>query len=366
MHPHDARPTSSPARRWWSRTRWLARWTSISISEPLGNDRKGQPVFLRDIWPTSAEVRDVVASVVEREVVPRALPRRVQGERAVERHRGHELATCIDWNEDSTYIREPSFFDGVRESAVAHCAHHRRARARMARRLRDHRPHFARRIHLAEVTGGASIYGARCAAQGFQFLRRATRQPRSHDARHLRQHSPAQPARARLRGRRGPSTFSMASEMSDLRRRVEYQAAGVALIVLAGKEYGSGSSRDWAAKGRAPRRARRDRGILRAHPPQQPGWHGRAAAAIHGRRTPRTQRRRDFRDSRSLTRSEDGCDRTRESDAVVGGTAKEFKPASASTRRSKSSTTATVGFCRRYLGDWQSSCLDGCKEMETP
>ena len=58
-------------------------------------------------------------------------------------------------------------------------------------------------------------------------------------------------------------------------------AEGIPLIVLGGKEYGSGSSRDWAAKGTAAaRRARGDRRVVRAHPPVEPDRHGRAAAAV--------------------------------------------------------------------------------------
>ena len=71
---------------------------------------------------------------------------------------------------------------------------------------------------------------------------------------------------------------------------IAYQAAGVPLVVLAGKEYGSGSSRDWAAKGTALLgRARGHRRVVRAHPPLQPHRHGRAAAAVPARRRPPTR-----------------------------------------------------------------------------
>ena len=62
---------------------------------------------------------------------------------------------------------------------------------------------------------------------------------------------------------------------------MKYQKDGVPLIIIGGKEYGSGSSRDWAAKGHATaRRARGNRRKLRAHSSQQPDRHGRAAAGI--------------------------------------------------------------------------------------
>ncbi|WEK52612.1 MAG: hypothetical protein P0Y66_02355 [Candidatus Kaistia colombiensis] len=56
------------------------------------------------------------------------------------------------------------------------------------------------------------------------------------------------------------------------------------MVVFAGKEYGTGSSRDWAAKGTKPaRHPRRDRPVLRAHPPLEPGRHGHRAAGLRGR-----------------------------------------------------------------------------------
>ena len=61
---------------------------------------------------------------------------------------------------------------------------------------------------------------------------------------------------------------------------MRYKAEGSRLIIFAGREYGTGSSRDWAAKGTPARRARGDRTELRTHPPLQPRRHGRAAARI--------------------------------------------------------------------------------------
>ena len=68
---------------------------------------------------------------------------------------------------------------------------------------------------------------------------------------------------------------------------MKYKAEGVPLVVLAGAEYGTGSSRDWAAKGTLPAgRPRGDRRQLRADPPQQPGGHGRPAAGVRRRARP--------------------------------------------------------------------------------
>ena len=93
---------------------------------------------------------------------------------------------------------------------------------------------------------------ARHRAQGLQLLRVAPGQPRGDDPRHVREHPPAQPT-----GPRGPRAVSPATSPADgerppsTRRPSNYAAAGTPLVILAGKEYGSGSSRDWAAKGTA-------------------------------------------------------------------------------------------------------------------
>ena len=76
-----------------------------------------------------------------------------------------------------------------------------------------------------------------------------------------------------------------AEQMTIYEAAMRYAAEGVELVVLAGREYGTGSSRDWAAKGtRLLGRPGRDRRQLRAHPPLQPDRHGRAAAAVPRRR----------------------------------------------------------------------------------
>ena len=114
-------------------------------------------------------------------------------------------------------------------------------------------------------------------------------------------------ANIRLRNRLAPGTeggwtrhLPDGEQMTIFDASRRYQAEGVPLIVLAGKEYGSGSSRDWAAKG--PLLAghpRRDRRELRADPPVQPGRHGHPAAPVQARRErrePGPDRRRGLLD----------------------------------------------------------------------
>jgi aconitase A len=81
-----------------------------------------------------------------------------------------------------------------------------------------------------------------------------------------------------------PRTIPTGEQMPIYDAAMRYKAEGVPLVVIAGKEYGTGSSRDWAAKGTRCSACGGDRRELRAHPPLQPGRHGRAAAAVRGER----------------------------------------------------------------------------------
>ena len=90
---------------------------------------------------------------------------------------------------------------------------------------------------------------ARRRAARLQLLRRAPRQPRGHGARHVRQHPPAQRARRRHARAATPKHLPSGEQLTIFDAAERYRAEGVPLVALVGKEYGSGSSRDWAAKG---------------------------------------------------------------------------------------------------------------------
>ena len=191
--------------------------------------------------------------------------------------------------------------------------------------------------------GGAVPDRARRRAEGLQLVRLAARQPRGDGARHVRERPPAEPARARAPRARGRCTCPRGEETTIYDASVRYLAEGTPLIVIAGKEYGSGSSRDWAAKG--PNLLgvqRRDRRELRAHPPLEPADDGRAAAAV--------PRRRDAGDARPL-RPRGVRDRgRRERRGARGDGARRRQDvharASGSTRRASATTCATAGSSR--------------------
>ena len=195
---------------------------------------------------------------------------------------------------------------------------------------------------------------------GLQLLRGAPRQPRSDDARHVRQHPaaernwcPASKAASRVHLPDGEQTTIYDAAM-------RYQQEGVPLVILAGKEYGSGSSRDWAAKGTALLGVKVvDRRELRAHPPQQPRQHGGVAAAVRGGRQ-RVQPRADRAARRSA--SPVSATLTPRSTRHRVGEERGGRPAEdlrarwcGSTRPRSSRRSATAASCRTCCASWRSS-----------
>ena len=160
------------------------------------------------------------------------------------------------WDPASTYIARPPFFDGIvgrrrRRPATSS------ARASLAV-LGDSvtTDHISPgRLDRAVVARRPVAPGARRRAARVQLVRRPARPPRGDDARHVRQHPAAQPAgRAEGGAVHGPPA-RRASETFIYDAAMRYATEGVPLVVIAGREYGSGSSRDWAAKGTDAARA---------------------------------------------------------------------------------------------------------------
>ena len=134
--------------------------------------------------------------------------------------------------------------------ARARPGHQESARAGRSRRQRHHRPHLAGRVDQERWARGKISAGTWREARGLQLLRIAPRQSRSHGPRHFRQRPPAQQAGRDRRRIHAPSSDEHRNV--DLRRRRKNIAPrALRSSMLAGKEYGSGSSRDWAAKGPA-------------------------------------------------------------------------------------------------------------------
>ena len=151
-------------------------------SEPLGNDKDGKPVFLRDIWPSPQEIEDTVRTAVTTEMYQKEYGEVFQGDA-----RWHGLPVpegdLYAWSEKSTYIKRPPFFDNMPKTPAALTDIHERARAGDARAQRHHRSHFAGGLDQRGQPGGQIPDRQWREAERLQFLRRAARQSRSDDAR---------------------------------------------------------------------------------------------------------------------------------------------------------------------------------------
>jgi aconitate hydratase len=218
-------------------------------TDPIGKDNAGAPVYLRDIWPTSAEVRDVVATVLGAE----SFRKRYQ-----DVFKGSQMWNDIEsggsdlyaWNAQSTYVREPSFFEGVDKTPTPIAPV---SGARVLAWLGDS-------VTTDHISPAGSISQTSPAARYLTEHGVAPKDFNSYGSRRGNHEVMVRGtfANIRLRNKLVPGSEGTwtrchldGQEMTIYDASVKYIAAGVPLVVLAGKEYGSGSSRDWAAKGPA-------------------------------------------------------------------------------------------------------------------
>ena len=115
------------------------------VDDPLGVDADGNEVYLRDIWPSTKEIAQTVEEAVQSDMFRKSYGEVFDGD---ERWNGLEVPTGdrFAWDEQSTYVRQPPYFEGLPPEPDARRGHRGRARAGQARRQRHHRPHLARRL----------------------------------------------------------------------------------------------------------------------------------------------------------------------------------------------------------------------------
>ena len=217
-------------------------------TEPLGTDPEGVDVFLRDIWPAAADIALLVDSSITKEMFSSDYADVFAGD-----ERWRSLATpegkTFDWAPDSTYVRKPPYFEGMQQqpSPVADIAG-----ARVLAKLGD--SVTTDHISPAGQFTPDSPAGVYLAAHGV-----ARKDFNSYGSRRGNHEVMIRGTFANIRLRnqllddvQGGFTrdFTADGAQSSIYDAAQnYAAAGVPLVVLAGKEYGSGSSRDWAAKG---------------------------------------------------------------------------------------------------------------------
>jgi aconitate hydratase len=216
-------------------------------NEPLGATRDGTPVLLRDLWPSSAEVAEVIGQAVRSDMFRKSYADVFKGD---ERWASLEVPTgsSFAWDDGSTYVRRPPYFDGMPASPEpVRDLHGARALAVLGDSVTtDH-------ISPAGVIKRDSPAGRYLTDHGVE--------PRDFNSYGSRRGNHEVMIRGtfaniRLRNLLAPGTeggvtvhLPDGEQASIFDAAVRYQEEGVPLVVLAGKEYGSGSSRDWAAKG---------------------------------------------------------------------------------------------------------------------
>jgi aconitate hydratase len=218
-------------------------------SEPLGTGGDGRPVYLRDIWPSQAETGEVIASCLRPDMYTREYAQVFTGD---ERWRSLPIPAgdMFAWEPASTYVRKPPFFDGlVSEPPPLAGIEGARVLALLGDSVTtDH-------ISPAGAIGPDSPAGRYLTGHGVQ--------PRDFNSYGSRRGNHEVMIRGtfaniRLRNRLAPGTeggytrhLPGGEQMTIYDAAQRYAAERVPLLVVAGKEYGSGSSRDWAAKGTA-------------------------------------------------------------------------------------------------------------------
>ena len=228
----------------------LAGSMDVDITtEPLGADPDGQPVYLRDLWPSAAEVQEVIDSSIASEMYTRGYEDVFAGD-----ERWTSLPTptgdTFAWDPASTYVRKPPYFDGMeREPAPVTDISGARVLAKLGDSVTtDH-------ISPAGAIKTDSPAGKYLAEHGIE-----RRDFNSYGSRRGNHEVMIRGTFANIRLRNqlvpgvegGVTRNLLTGEQTTIYdASVAYAEAGVPLLVLAGKEYGSGSSRDWAAKGTA-------------------------------------------------------------------------------------------------------------------
>jgi aconitate hydratase len=226
----------------------LAGRMDINLTtDPLGHDENGQPVMLSDIWPSSHEIQTVVTANVSSDMFENSYSSVFKGD---ERWNSIEFpkGEIFDWQDDSTYIQNPPYFEGMtHEVPAVPIIRGARCLARLGDSITT--DHISPAGGIAEDSpAGAYLkskgvekadfnsYGSR--RGNHQVMMRGTF------------------ANVRLRNQLAPGTEGgwtshqpSGEVMSIYDASMKYQADGIPLVVVAGKEYGTGSSRDWAAKG---------------------------------------------------------------------------------------------------------------------
>ena len=217
-------------------------------NDPLGQDKDGNDVYLKDIWPTNQEIADMVAECLTSEMFTQRYADVFKGPKEWQAIGGAASGKTYDWQDSSTYVRNPPFFTGMsKEPTAAQNIDKAYALAMLGQSVTTDHISPAGAIKKDSPAGSYltdrnvtpvdfNSYGSRRGND--QVMTRGTF------------------ANIRIKNEMVPGTeggvtkhVPTGEQMSIYDASMRYQAEGQSLVVIAGAEYGTGSSRDWAAKG---------------------------------------------------------------------------------------------------------------------
>ena len=217
-------------------------------NEPIGHGTDGKPVFLADIWPSPEEVRATVASSLEPEMFTKRYATVTTGDENWQALPLPEESSLYEWSDDSTYVRRPPFFEGMTlEVPPLSDIHGARVLALLGQSVTTDHISPAGAIPKHEPAG---LYLRENGVEVRDFNTFGARRG-NHEVMMRGTFGNVRIRNLLLEDREGGYTvhFPTNEELPIYDASMRYQAEGTQLIVIAGQEYGAGSSRDWAAKG---------------------------------------------------------------------------------------------------------------------
>ncbi|MFW5679123.1 MAG: aconitate hydratase AcnA [Pseudomonadota bacterium] len=226
----------------------LGSMTKDITTEPLGMGKDG-PVYLKDVWPTPAEVDEALRTAVDREMFQHSYADVFAGDERWAAIASDESSLTYDWDDDSTYVRLPPYFEDMSPTAPETVADIKGARVLGL---------FGDSITTDHISPAGSIAKTSPAAEYLLQYQVQQKDFNSYGSRRGNHEIMMRGTFANIRlknemadGKEGGWTKLMpeGTIMSIYDAAMEYQKRGTPLVIFGGKEYGTGSSRDWAAKG---------------------------------------------------------------------------------------------------------------------
>jgi len=215
--------------------------------EPLGKDKEGKNVFLKDIWPTNKEIEELILTSINAKMFSKRYSKVSEGSDDWKKIKTSE-SSIYNWNDSSTYVKKPPFFEKMSDNPEGF------------KKITNARPLLilGDMVTTDHISPAGSI--KKDSPTGDYFMKHQIQQKdfNSYGARRGNHEVMVRGAfgNIRIRNEMTPGTeggftklYPEGKVMTIYEAAMEYKKRGNDLVVVAGKEYGAGSSRDWAAKG---------------------------------------------------------------------------------------------------------------------